>query len=307
MRGLIAPAALCLCVVPTIGHAATRAGTGIANTATLSWTDGTPRSVLSNTVTVTTAELLDVTIVADRPSIAVKSGDAVAAGFVVTNTGNGAEDFALTITSDQPGVAVTRMGVDSDDDGAYDPAKDRPLAAGAPLSLAPGQSVRIFVLVDGSQVGATTRISASVAATTGNGTPGTIVAGGGDAGSDAVVGSTGAAATAVTALTPQAGLPTLVKSQSVFAPDGSARAIRGAIITYRLVAGFTAATRGATVDDPIPAGTDYVAGSLLLDDRALTDGRDADAGAFDAAAVHVALGDVAAAGTRTIQFSVKIQ
>ena len=121
------------------------------------------------------------------------------------------------------------------------------------------------------------------------------------------MGSSGAAATAVTALTPPTGLPTLVKSQSVFAPDGSARAVRGAIITYRIVANFPTATRGVTVDDPIPAGTDYVAGSLLLDDRAVTDARDADAGTADSAAIHAALGDVAASGTRTVQFSVKIQ
>lgn len=307
MQGHVASAALCLCLVPGIASAATRAGTGIANTATLTWNDGTPRSVPSNTVTVTTAELLDVTIAADQPTIAVTGGATVAAGFVVTNTGNGAENFTLTVASNQSGVAVTRVAIDSDNDGAYDPAKDQLLAAGAPLSIAPGASVRVFVLVDGSQVVAPTRITASVAATTGNGTPGTVFAGAGEGGSDAVVGSTGAAASATAVLTPPSGLPTLVKSQSVFAPDGSARAVRGAIITYRIVANLPAATRGAVIDDPIPAGTDYVAGSLLLDDRAVTDARDTDAGTVDATGVHVTLGDVATAGTRTIQFSVKIQ
>jgi hypothetical protein len=39
----------------------------------------------------------------------------------------------------------------------------------------------------------------------------------------------------------------------------------------------------------------------------LSDAADADAATADATGIHVALGDVAAASTRTIQFSVKIQ
>ena len=303
---------LCLCVLaPTLlasvpAVAATRAGTGIANTATLSWNDGTERSTPSNTVSLLTAEILDVTITAERSAIAVKPGDAVAASFVVTNTGNGAEDFTLAFAADQPGVAVTRVAIDRDGDGTYDAAKDELLAPGV-LPLAPGQAVRLFVLIDGGKVTATARITASVAAKTGSGTPGTAFAGAGDGGGDAVVGTTGAAASAATVLTPPAGLPGLVKSQSVFAPDGSTRAVRGAIVTYRLVASFSAATRGVALDDPIPAGTAYVPGSLVLDDSALTDAADTDAGVVDTGAIHVALGNVATPGTRTVQFSVKIQ
>lgn len=310
-RGRVVPAASCLLGVAAIllagpASAGTRAGTGIANTATLSWNDGTDRSIPSNTVSLLTAEILDVAIVAEHPGIAVTPGDAAAVSFVVTNTGNGAEDFALTFASDQAGVAVTRVAVDRDDDGVYDAAKDGLLASGT-LSLAPGQALRIFVLVDGAQVGAATQVTASVAAKSGSGAPGTVFAGAGDNGSDAVIGTTGAAASARTLLTPPAGLPGLVKAQSVFAPDGSTRAVRGAIITYRLVATFPSAARGIAIDDPIPAGTAYVPGSLLLDDRALTDAADADPGTVDAAAVHVALGAAAAASTRTVQFSVKIQ
>ncbi|WP_375396920.1 hypothetical protein [uncultured Sphingomonas sp.] len=306
----LASAALCLYALAPAGaaFAATRAGASIANIATLSWSDnGQPRSVPSNTVSLTAAEVLDVTIAAERAQMAVAPGAIVAVGFVVTNTGNGAEDFALTVASDQANVAITRIAVDTDNDGVYDASRDQAIAAGAALTLAPGQQTRIFVIVDGAQVTTTTRISAAVAATTGSGAPGTVFAGAGDGGGDAVVGGTGAAAGAATLLTPATGQPGLVKSQSVVSPDGNGRAVRGAIVTYRLVASFPTATRGVAVDDPIPAGTDYVAGSLSLDDQPLSDARDTDAGTIDPAGIHVALGDAAAASTRIIQFSVKIQ
>lgn len=307
-RRQLAVATLCLCVPGLAGRAsaATPAGAAIINSATLRWSDAQPQSTVSNTVTLITAEVLDVTIAADRATIAVATPDVLAAGFVVTNTGNGQEDFALTVASDRAGVDVTRVAVDTDGDGRYDPAKDRALS-NATLALAPGQATRIFVLVDGAQVTDPARITARVEAKTGSGASGSVFPGAGDAGGDAVVGTTGAAANAVTTLTPATNLPALAKSQSVRAPDGSARGVRGAVVTYRLVATFPAALPGAVVDDPIPAGTTYLPGSLSLDDRALSDAADTDAGTAGAAGVHVALGDIAAAGTRAIQFSVTIQ
>jgi uncharacterized repeat protein (TIGR01451 family) len=307
-RGGTASAAAFLCLFALPAAAATQAGTSIVNTAALSWNqDGQPRTVPSNTATLVTAETLDVTIAADRATAPAPSGTTVAAGFLVTNTGNGNEDFTITFAADKPGVAVTRLAIDTNNDGVYDAATDHALAAGAALSLTAGQQVRVFVLVDGAQVIEATSVSATVTAKTGSGAPGTLFAGAGDQGGDAVVGQTRATATAATLISPAAAQPSLVKTQSVFAPDGSAKAVRGAIVTYTLAANFPGATANVRVDDPIPAGTDYVPGSLKLDERALTDGADTDAGTADTGGIHVALGTVAAAGSHTIQFSVKIQ
>ncbi|MDO7841313.1 hypothetical protein [Sphingomonas immobilis] len=300
--------AACLCLFAAPAVAATQAGTSIVNIATLNWNqDGQPKTIPSNTATLVTAETLDVTITADRAAASAPTGTTTAVGFLVINTGNGSEDFNFGVTADQSGVAVSRLAIDSDNDGVYDAAKDRTLAPGTALSLTAGQQVRVFVLIDGTQVTAGTTISATVTAKTGSGAPGTVFAGAGDNGSDAVVGQTHATATAATILSPAAAQPSLVKSQSVFAPDGSARAMRGAIVTYTLAATFPGATANVSIDDPIPAGTAYVPGSLTLDQRALSDGADTDAGAADTSGIHVALGNVAAAGSHTIQFSVKIQ
>ena len=46
---------------------------------------------------------------------------------------------------------------------------------------------------------------------------------------------------------------------------------------------------------------------VTLDDAALTDDADTDAGAFDGTGIAVALADVAGAATRTIRFKVRIQ
>ncbi|WP_242187401.1 hypothetical protein [Sphingomonas sp. CARO-RG-8B-R24-01] len=302
--------AACSLVATAPALASTQAGTTIANTATLTVAgdgSGAAQAIPSNTVTLKAAELLNVTIAADRPTIATRGTETVAVGFVVTNTGNGQEDYALAVTSGTAPVTVDRLAIDRDRDGAYSAAVDTPLAPGAALSLAPGETVRVFVLVDGSQVGTALEVRAGVTARTGSGAPATAFPGAGDGGSDAIVGATGATASATTQLVPTGGLPSLVKTQSVFAPDGSQRAIPGAIVTYRLVAGFVGATRGVVIDDPIPAGTLYVPGSLRLDEATLSDASDGDAGTATAAAIRVALGDMPGAGTRTIQFSVKIQ
>lgn len=301
---------LCLLAlgVATPALAATPAGTGIANTATMQfYVSGQAQTIPSNTVTLVSAEILDVAIVAERPAVAVLASDQVAVPFLVTNSGNGAEDFALALASDRAGVSVTRVFIDTNKDGIYQAGADLPLTDGTALSLAAGQQVRVFVLIDGAQVTAATTLAATVTARTGSGSTGTVFPGAGTNGGDAVVGTTGATAIASALLTPSAGQPTLAKSQSVFAPDGSARPLRGAIVTYQLVATFAGATRGVAIDDPIPVGTAYVPGSLKLDQLALTDAADGDVGTASVTAVQVRLGDVAAPASHTVQFSVIIQ
>lgn len=100
---------------------------------------------------------------------------------------------------------------------------------------------------------------------------------------------------------------TLNKTQVVRARDGSATPTSGAVVTYALAATFAAAgARGAAIEDPVPAGTTYLAGSLTLDGAPLSDAAGDDAGECDGRLVRVALGDVAAAVTRTVTFQVRL-
>jgi uncharacterized repeat protein (TIGR01451 family) len=300
------PLTLLAAATATPALAAVPAGTPIVNTAKLTFdATGSAQSVTSNTVTLTSAELLDVAIVAEQPSVAVQTTTQLAIPFLVTNSGNGTQTFALSITSSQQGVAVDRIALDRDNDARFDATLD-PVIASPVVTLAAGEQARIFVLVDGTLVAAAASITATVTAQAGSGTAGTVFAGVGANGTDAVVGVTGARASAVSTLSRATVQPALSKSQIVKAPDGSGRAIRGAIITYTLVANLPGPMRGVTIDDPIPAGTAYLPDSLALDAVAQSDRADADPGAADGAAIHVSLGDVATAGSHTVQFSVKI-
>lgn len=277
----------------------TPAGTTIRNVAQLAYTAaGQDGTVASNESTIVTAERLDVALAA-RPL------DGTTVSATLTNQGNGQEAFTLAAAASAGTDHVVRLAIDGDGDGRYDPAHDAEIVAGRTPVLAPGQSVVVFVVLT---TGTTGTVTLSTAAATGSGTPGTVFANAGDGGGDAVTGPTGAAAQVVVALAPVAGAaPTLTKTAAVVAPDGSALAVRGAAITYTLVARFPAATAAARVTDAIPAGTTYAPASLSLDDVGVSDAADTDAGTATSTGIAVALGDQPAGAVRTVRFKVIVQ
>lgn len=277
--------------------AATVPGTVISNTAGVTYRLGDDtRSLTSNTVTLIVAERLDVTI--DQPTAPAPGIDDEPATLPVrlTNTGSGNEAFAVVTD------AAATLAIDRNADGRFDARIDQPLAGATPV-LAPGESVRLLAMAQGEEI-----VAIQATAMTGSGKPADVFPGAGDGGSDAVIGPTGAMASigpSSPAVSP--GLPTLTKSQTVRAPDGSASPVRGAVVTYTLVARFPAGmTRAARIDDPVPAGTSYVAQSLTLDGEALTDAADADAGGLAQEAIVVALGDVPPAAVHTVTFQVRL-
>lgn len=306
-------ATLCIALFwSNVAAAENQAGLEISNTAELTYgVSGTPFTIRSNRVNFRVAERLDVALSAKGAVPVTADGTSYVAALILKNLGNGAEAFSLAASLNTADYSVRAIAIDSDNDGRYDPAIDQLVAGGQSPVLQPGQSVSLFVLIDpvspASDPGSVT-VSVVARAATGSGTPGTVFAGQGDGGSDAVTGPTGAEARVTLPLvTDRANVPTFVKTQSVLAPDGSTRAIRDAVITYRLTATFPGATTGARIGDLVPAGTSYVPGSLRLDATTLSDAADADAGFFDGSSVIVALGDIPGAATRTVQFQVKIK
>lgn len=280
------------------------------NTAGLRYELGeTRQSTESNTVTIVVAERLDVTLVRDGQGTILVTPRPVAVPLTLTNQDNGDESFVVAATVSPGSMALCALMIDTDGNGLYDPSKDRALADGKTPILAPGQSIRLLAVVaataDGGPANATLTVTAR--ATSGSGRVGSDFAGMGDGGGDAVVGPTGAIASVAVPLGTALAGPALLKSQSVLAADGSQTAVRDAVITYTLEARFTDAVTGARIVDPVPAGTAFVPGSLLLDGGALTDVGDGDAGRFDSGAISVALGQVAAASVHIVQFKAKIQ
>lgn len=316
--------AACCGALPTALHAlGTPAGTNISVTATVDYSiGGAPATATSNTSAVTVGEIVDVAIALQSPTISVAAGASnEALMFLVTNTGNGAEAFTLlgdsALAGDDfdPTLAAPAIYFDSDGSGDLSPA-DTPYVAGSndPM-LAADASVAVILVNDipaGLADGQRGRSELGATANTGAGAPGTVLAGQGSGGVDAVVGTSGGQVAIFGEYLIGDIQVSAVKSQAVLDPFGGTQPIPGAAITYQIVvtASGTGVAVGAALRDAIPAETTYVAGSLRLNGAALSDATDVDAGAFTATpapGVTVALGDLtAAAGPQTIVFQVTI-
>jgi uncharacterized repeat protein (TIGR01451 family) len=299
------------------------AGTPISNTAEVTYSIGaTSTTATSNTVSVTVAEILDVVVTLQTPSVSV-TGGATQQELVyrVTNTGNGPEAFSLVMTSVlsgddfDPTAATPAIYFDTDASGDLS-AGDTPYVIGTnDPNLNADAFVTVLVVnsipagvVDGNR--GLSRLTA--AARTGTGTPGTNFAGKGVGGTDAVVGTTGADGEATGQYLVSGVTVNAVKSQIVVDQFGGARPVPGARINYSIAvsATGTGAANGAVFSDNIPANTTYVPGTLRLNNAALTDGADVDAGDYAAtptARVRVQLGNLTlASGSQTIEFAVTI-
>lgn len=310
---------------PGAQAASTAAGTPVANTAAARYTDtlGNPVSVSSNAVTNAIDQLLNVVVAsADAGKVTASSPQtAVPLTFRVTNTGNGAEGYALsfsnTVAGSQFNPTNTHIYLDTPGTGVFNPAGDALYVPGSndPL-IAAGATVTVFVVSDippGLADGSTGLVSLTAEALLQQAAPaieptGYVFAGQGTGGVDAIVGATRAVGTAQGGYIVSQALPTLTKSQSVADPSGGSNAVQGATVTYTLVFATTGtgSLAGSEVDDPVPAGTTYVPGSLTLDGAPLTDASDTDTGSFTGGAIRVILGTVVAPSTHTITFKVKI-
>jgi uncharacterized repeat protein (TIGR01451 family) len=323
LRRVVAVALVGCAVSPAAVHAlGTAAGTNIVSTATVDYSiGGSPATATSNTTTVPVAEIVNVTVVLQSPTVSVAAGGSnEALLFLVTNTGNSAETFALAgdsvLVGDDfdPTPAAPFIYLDSDGSGDLSPA-DTPYVAGSnDPALAADASVAVILVNDiplGLPDGELGRSQLEATAGTGTGAPGTVIAGAGSGGVDAVIGTSGGQVAVFGEYLIGDIQLSAVKAQAVQDPFGGTQPIPGATITYQIVVTATGSgtALGAALADEIPAETTYVAGSLTLNGTPLTDAADGDAGALalGPARIGVSLGDLtAASGPQTIVFRVTI-
>lgn len=312
-----------LALASTAAQAAgTIAGTDIINSAQATYDapgGGTPVTIDSNIVTIKVDELLDVTVVSSDPGdVTVAPGwTTQVLTYQLTNSGNGSEAFTLSADTAKPGDefdTTFEIGIlDTNGNGVYDPGVDTIYTPGTndPV-LAPDESMTVFILStipSSANDAERAEIELSAVANTGNGTPGTIFAGQGDGGGDAVIGSTGARDAGSGYLVVQASDVTLVKSATIADPFGGTEPVPGAVIVYQLVATTVGSSdlTNLAISDNIPADTTYKPQSITLEGAPLSDAAsDGDAGSFDSGSVAVALGTVPGGQTRTITFQVTI-
>jgi uncharacterized repeat protein (TIGR01451 family) len=298
----------------------TTAGSTISNIATATYNDpaGNPVSVPSNTVALRVDEVLNVTVATaesgDVPSQPGATSQVVR--YTVTNTGNGSEAFVLApitaIGGDAFDPTATSIVLDTNGNGVYDAGVDTVYTAGSnnPV-LAPDTSIRVFVLSTmpaGATDGQRGQIDLTATAATGSGPAGTVFAGQGTGGGDAVVGTTTAVGRDKNFFVISAATVALAKSATVLDPFGGTKSVPGSIITYTLVATVsgTGTLANLAVGDPVPAATTYVPASITAQGAGVTDATDADSGEFAANRVSVRFGAVAGGQTRTVTFKVKI-
>ncbi len=315
--------ALALSAAPIVRAAGTAAGTSIQSAAQITYTiGGASQTVTSNTVNVVVVEILDVVVTVAGISPVSPGDTQQELLFTVTNTGNGTETFNLAalsagIAGDQfdPTLAANPIYFDTDNsndlsagDTIYTPGTNDPV-------LPADASVRVILVNDIPATagdGQRGRSQLTATARTGSGVPGTLFAGQGDGGLDAMAGTTGASAVQFGEYV-VAGLQlAAVKSQAIVDQFGGSRPVPGARINYQVVvttAGSGTAA-GAAFSDAIPANTTYVAGTLRLNSNPLSDDADSDAGELvstPAPQVRVHLGDLTqASAPQTIEFAVTI-
>jgi uncharacterized repeat protein (TIGR01451 family) len=323
----------CACLVLLIASSAdavgTPAGTDIENTATASFVvSGTPVSVDSNVETVTVAEIIDVDVTLQSATpVTVGSGDTNRVlTYLVTNTGNGTDDVALVAVSalggDDFDPALVGIFLDTDGDAVYTAGVDDPYTLGVndptlDANDPANDSITLFVLNDipAAADGETGDSNLTATSTTGTGAPGTVFAGAGDGGVDAVVGAGGATDIDLGTYLVADVSVSLVKSHAIVDdPFGGTDPVPGATIRWTITVTVTGSgtASGLVVHDPIPANTTYVVASITLDGAGQTDALDspADEADFDITfpgEISVDLGDVAGgAPVSTITFDVTI-
>lgn len=316
--GLLIRAVALSVAVPGVASAAgTNAGTVIESNATVTYTSGSfTGSISSNTASVRVDELLNLAVAIPAPNTVLPGQVTTPLTFVITNTGNGPEPVILrgvsTLAGSEFDITVERVVIDSNGNGAYDPGIDEELPAATQTpAILPDSSLKLFVLArmpSQTRDGQSSNFRLTVAAATGTGAPGTILANKGEGGSDAVIGISGGEGSATVSLVASLATVTLTKSATVRDQYGGSQPIPGATISYRLAAAVAGSgqVQDLVLSDSVPAGASYVPGSLKLDDVALTDAADGDAGSGGPAGIAAKIPTVAAGTTRVVSFDVKI-
>ncbi|MFV2081329.1 MAG: hypothetical protein ACC669_05640 [bacterium] len=254
----------------------TPVGTPISNRATASYTiNSVPLSASSVTVTTTVDELINATVTwQDANTVNVTLGAAdQPLTYRVTNTGNGTESFVLAedvnlVTDDFDPVFVS-LYVDNGD-GIYDSTVDS--AYGSSVTVAADGWATIFMVNDIPGAGlsdgdiGSAQLTATSTNAVANTTPGTVIAGGGDGGVDAVIGATGGFDSAIGSYQVFITTVSLTKSAVVSNAFGGTQPIPGATISYSILISVNGSGQASSFvfTDQIPTNTTYSPGTLSV-------------------------------------------
>src|SRR5712692_8055460 len=267
----------------------TGAGTVISNRAEASYQDDTGESftAVSPTVTVTVLAVATLAVTPDEtvPSDTAAPREQVTRLFRVCNTGNNADAFTLTRAAVTAPATLNALYFDNNGSGALN-AGDAQITLNETSSpqLAPAGCISVLAVIDTNDVAAQSTITINITARSNA--------------ANAVNGRSEDTGTIINVVGQgprftDPGNPNLPPSKLV---NGLTQLVTspGSQFTYTIAfrnSGDSAA-RNVAVRDELPSGIDFVAGSLQLDDRSLSDALDGDEGSVQNNIVEVRLARV---------------
>lgn len=260
------------------------AGVVISNRAEATYADETGQEFLtvSPTVSVTVSTVAAVTVTPDEtePSASVGPDERVTRLFRVCNTGNTPDFYTITSAEVSAPAALVSLHFDVDGSGTLD-SNDRAVTLDSTMSprLARGQCVGVLAVVDVGAGRVGERLTIRLVAR--SSVSDALNAGAQDAGTIINAYGTGARLTDPS----DPGLPPVKLVEGKKSVTTSPGQGLNYTITFRN-SGDTVA-RNVVLRDDLPDGLEYVAGSLRLGGRTLTDAADADEGSVAGRRVEV--------------------
>ena len=267
----------------------TGGGTIISNRAEGSYQDDTGESftTVSPTVTVTVLAVATLAVTPDEtvPSDTVAPRDRVTRLFRVCNTGNNADAFTLTRAGVTAPVTLNALYFDNDGSGTLTNG-DAPVTINETASpqLPPGGCIGVLAVIDTNDVAAQSTITINITAR--SNAVNAVNGRGEDTGTIINVAGQGPRFT-------DPGNPNLPPSKLV---NGLSQLVTSPDSKFTYTISFRnngdAAARNVVVRDELPAGVEFIAGSLQLDDRSLSDALDGDEGSVQNNIIEVRLARV---------------
>ncbi|PYS22153.1 MAG: hypothetical protein DMF72_14405 [Acidobacteria bacterium] len=251
------------------------AGTVISNRAEATYQDdsGAGFTTVSETVTVTIAVVAGVAVTPDEtaPSNTIAPHDQVTRLFRVCNTGNNPDTFMMTALDVTAPATLAGLYFDSDNSGDFSNA-DAPIHLNETASpaIAPGACFGVLATLNTNDAQPQSTITITLTAQSNSG--------------NAVNGRGQDAGTIINALGIGPRLSDLANWNipPIKLVNNAAQTVVGAASEFSYLIAFRnsgdTAARNLVVVDHLPAGIAYVPGSLLLNDRALSDASDTDEG-----------------------------
>src|SRR5712691_11025252 len=267
----------------------TGGGTIISNRAEASYQDdaGESFTTVSPTVTVTVLAVAAIVVTPDEtaPSDTVSPREQVTRLFGVCNAGNNADTFTLTRAAVTAPATLNALYFDNDGSGTLTNG-DAPVTKDEAVSpqLPPGGCIGVLAVIDTNDAAAQSTVTINITAR--SNAVNAVNGRGEDSGTIINVVGQGPRFT-------DPGNPNLPPSKLV---NGLTQLVTspGSQFTYTIAfrnSGDSAA-RNVAVRDELPSGIDFVAGSLQLDDRSLSDALDGDEGSVQNNIVEVRLARV---------------